>query len=53
MKKNGFVYETYISASPGKVWNALIDPKLTQMYWQHENVSDWKPGSKWEQALWR
>jgi uncharacterized protein YndB with AHSA1/START domain len=38
----------YISTSPEKLWNALIDPKVTAKYWQHENVSDWKPGSKWE-----
>jgi len=43
-----FVYATYISTSPEKLWNALIDPKMTTKYWQHENVSDWLPGSKWE-----
>jgi uncharacterized protein YndB with AHSA1/START domain len=43
-----FVYVTYISTSPEKLWNALIDPKMTTNYWQHENVSDWKPGSSWE-----
>ena len=21
---------------------------MTAQYWQHENVSDWKPGSRWE-----
>src|SRR5439155_23227770 len=26
----------------------LLDAKLTAQYWQHENVSDWKPGSRWE-----
>ncbi|OGP87790.1 MAG: polyketide cyclase [Deltaproteobacteria bacterium RBG_16_47_11] len=48
MDKPGFVYVTYISTSAEKLWNALIDPKMTRKYWQHENVSDWKPGSKWE-----
>jgi uncharacterized protein YndB with AHSA1/START domain len=48
MDSSRFVYVTYISATPEKVWNALIDPKTTAQYWQHENVSDWKPGSKWE-----
>ena len=43
-----FEYVTYISSTPEKVWNALINPKLTAVYWQHENVSDWKPGSRWE-----
>jgi uncharacterized protein YndB with AHSA1/START domain len=48
MDKPQFVYVTYISTSPEKLWNALLDPKMTAQYWQHENVSDWKPGSKWE-----
>ena len=48
MDKPQFVYVTYISTSPEKLWNALIDPKVTEKYWQHENVSDWQPGSKWE-----
>lgn len=48
MDKPQFVYVTYISTTPEKLWNALIDPKITKKYWQHENVSDWKPGSKWE-----
>src|SRR5262249_38603291 len=39
---------TYIAAAPEKVWDALLDPNVTRQYWQHENVSDWKPGSKWE-----
>ena len=43
-----FVYVTYIAASPEKVWNALIDRDLTKAYWQHYNVSDWRPGSRWE-----
>ena len=48
MDKSQFVYVTYISTTPEKLWNALIDPNVTEKYWQHENVSDWKPGSKWE-----
>jgi uncharacterized protein YndB with AHSA1/START domain len=48
MDEPQFVYVTYISTSPKKLWNALIDPKMTRKYWQHENVSDWQPGSKWE-----
>ncbi len=48
MDKPQFVYVTYISTTPEKLWNALIDPKMTAKYWQHENVSDWQPGSKWE-----
>jgi uncharacterized protein YndB with AHSA1/START domain len=48
MDKPQFVSVTYISTTPVKLWNALIDPKLTAKYWQHENISDWKAGSKWE-----
>ena len=48
MEKPQFVYVTYISTSPEKVWNALTDPEITAKYWQHVNVSDWRPGSNWE-----
>ena len=48
MNKARFIYETYISAPPEKVWNALTDPRMTEKYWQHVNISDWKPGSRWE-----
>jgi uncharacterized protein YndB with AHSA1/START domain len=48
MNESAFEYVSYISSTQEKVWNALIDPKLTAVYWQHENVSDWKPGSRWE-----
>jgi uncharacterized protein YndB with AHSA1/START domain len=48
MDKPQFVYVTYIATTPEKLWNALIDPEMTRKYWQHENLSEWKPGSKWE-----
>ncbi len=48
MDRPQFVYVTYIATSPEKVWNALIDADMTTKYWQHVNVSDWQPGSKWE-----
>ncbi len=48
MDRPMFVYVTYVSTSPEKLWNALIDPAMTAKYWQHEHVSDWKPGSGWE-----
>jgi len=48
MNKPQFVYVVYVSTTPEKLWNALIDPKMTEKYWQHENVSDWRPGSRWE-----
>jgi len=56
MKKPDFVYVTYIATTPEKAWQALVDPKLMRQYWlgakadspAHENISDWKPGSRWE-----
>lgn len=48
MNNGKFVYVTYIATTPQKVWKALLEGELTRQYWKHENVSDWKPGSKWE-----
>ncbi len=48
MDKGTFVYVIYIASQPQMVWNALLDGKFTRQYWDHENVSDWKPGSAWE-----
>lgn len=48
MSSERFVYVTYIASTPKKVWDALLEGELTRQYWKHENVSDWKPGSKWE-----
>ncbi|RWP78341.1 SRPBCC family protein [Mesorhizobium sp.] len=43
-----FTYTTYIVSTPGKVFEAITKPDLARRYWGHENVSDWKPGSRWE-----
>ena len=43
-----YVYVTYIASTPEKVFEAITRPELARRYWGHENVSDWKPGSKWE-----
>jgi uncharacterized protein YndB with AHSA1/START domain len=43
-----FVYVTYILSTPEKVFEAITKPDLARRYWGHENVSDWKPGSRWE-----
>jgi uncharacterized protein YndB with AHSA1/START domain len=48
MDKPEFVYVTYMSTTPEKVWKALTDPEVTAPYWGHVNLSDWKPGSRWE-----
>ncbi|PWK68229.1 SRPBCC family protein [Aminobacter sp. AP02] len=47
-EKTSFVYVTYIVSTPEKVFEAITKPELARRYWGHENVSDWKPGSKWE-----
>jgi uncharacterized protein YndB with AHSA1/START domain/DNA-binding transcriptional ArsR family regulator len=44
----GYVYVTYIHATPEQVWHHLTDADLTGAYWGHRNVSDWQPGSGWE-----
>jgi uncharacterized protein YndB with AHSA1/START domain len=56
MTKPSFVYVTYIATTPEKLWRALVDTEVARQYWidpsgkspAHENVSDWKVGSKWE-----
>jgi uncharacterized protein YndB with AHSA1/START domain len=55
MKKPDYVYVTYIATTPEKVWQALVDTDITRKYWggpnasaAHVNLSDWKPGSRWE-----
>jgi uncharacterized protein YndB with AHSA1/START domain len=47
-EKTSFVYVTYILSTPEKVFEAIVKPEVARRYWGHENVSDWKPGSKWE-----
>jgi uncharacterized protein YndB with AHSA1/START domain len=56
MTKPSFVYVTYIATTREKVWQALVDPDVMRQYWiglnadslAHVNISDWKPGSRWE-----
>ena len=43
-----FVYVTYILSTPEKVFEAIVKPDIAKRYWGHENVSDWRKGSKWE-----
>lgn len=48
MAKSTFVYVVYIASTPEQVWSGLLDGEFTRQYWEHDNVSDWKAGSKWE-----
>jgi uncharacterized protein YndB with AHSA1/START domain/DNA-binding transcriptional ArsR family regulator len=43
-----YVYVTYIQSTAERVWEALTDAELTAEYWGHSNVSDWRPGSRWQ-----
>jgi uncharacterized protein YndB with AHSA1/START domain len=45
-----FVYTTYISSTPQKVWDAITTPEFTRQYWGKNMVSNWRPGSKWDMA---
>ena len=45
---NDFIYTTYIKTTPEKLWAAITNPEFTRQYWGHENISDWKKGSKWQ-----
>ena len=48
MTKPDLIYTTYIRTTPEKLWNAITNPEFARQYWGgNENVSDWKPGSKW------
>jgi len=53
MTKPDFVYVNYIATTPEKVWQAFMDTDVMSQYWvgadcARVNVSDWKPGSRWE-----
>jgi uncharacterized protein YndB with AHSA1/START domain len=55
MKKPDYVYVTYIATTPEKAWRALTETDLMREWWldpvagcARMNVSDWKPGSRWE-----
>jgi uncharacterized protein YndB with AHSA1/START domain/DNA-binding transcriptional ArsR family regulator len=45
MTDSTFVYTTYISTSPQRLWQALTDPAFTSRYWQITFETDWTPGS--------
>ena len=45
-----FVYTTYISSTPQKVWDAITTPEFTRQYWGKNMISNWKQGSKWDMA---
>ena len=47
--KPELVYTTYIRTTPEKLWNAITNPNSrANIGAATVNVSDWKPGSKWQ-----
>ncbi|MBR7551280.1 SRPBCC domain-containing protein, partial [Mycobacterium tuberculosis] len=42
------IHVIYIASTPEKVFEAITRPEIARRYWGHENVSDWKPGSRWQ-----
>ena len=48
MTTTEYHYTTYIRSTPEKIWQAITTPEFTQQYWGKANISDWKPGSRWE-----
>jgi uncharacterized protein YndB with AHSA1/START domain len=48
IERTSFVYVTFISAPPDKVFEAITSADISSRYWGHSNVSDWQPGSRWE-----
>src|SRR4051812_10342321 len=44
--KPSFVYTTYITTTPERLWQALTDPTFTKRYWGLSFDTDWQPGSK-------
>lgn len=48
MAGSTFSYETYIRATPERLWNALMTPGFLKRMWMGTDIeSDWKVGSIW------
>jgi uncharacterized protein YndB with AHSA1/START domain len=46
MDRPAFVYVTYITTTPEKLWEALTDGEFTRRYWGGRRIeSDWNVGS--------
>lgn len=45
MANTEFVYTTYISTTPQRLWQALTDPAFTRRYWGVTFAADWTAGS--------
>jgi len=45
MEKQDFIYTTYITTTPERLWQALTSPEFTSQYWGLTFDTDWKVGS--------
>jgi DNA-binding transcriptional ArsR family regulator/uncharacterized protein YndB with AHSA1/START domain len=45
MDKPEFVYTTYISTTPERLWQALTEPAFTKRYWETTFTTEWTAGS--------
>jgi uncharacterized protein YndB with AHSA1/START domain len=49
MASEAFVYVTYIRTTAEKLWDALVQPEFTRVYWSgFTQESEWKRGSSWK-----
>src|ERR1700677_5144780 len=45
MDTPSFVYATYISTTPERLWKGLTEPAFTRRYWETSFITDWAKGS--------
>jgi len=49
MAQSSFTYTSYIRTTPQALWDALVNPEKTCMYWFDSRLeSDWTVGSRWQ-----
>lgn len=49
MPNDRFVYVTYIQTTPEKLWDALLLPEFTRLYWSGVwQDCEWKEGASWK-----
>jgi uncharacterized protein YndB with AHSA1/START domain/DNA-binding transcriptional ArsR family regulator len=46
MSRPSFVYTTYISTTPERLWQALTEPAFTRQYWGVEFETGWAKGDR-------
>jgi uncharacterized protein YndB with AHSA1/START domain len=52
MTTSKFVYVTYIRTTPESLWEALLKPEFTRVYWAGvTQQSEWKQGASWKMIL--